>query len=169
MKINCSGSLVKYQLTVKNLNVFAKIGIKTKEFGAINKMLDPLKAAGVEEIDKIFTADAAWSKVQIPLDQYNLELSVDFGVADTFTGKLMSVSVIKKHIAEGATSTEYTFEFEKDAAKEDFNFVIPYLKAKVAEDIPQDSKKHRKPKMLTATFPVEIYDNNDANQTELKF
>jgi hypothetical protein len=38
----------------------------------------------------------------------------------------------------------------------------------VAEDIPQDSKKHRKPKMLTATFPVEIYDNNDANQTELK-
>ena len=85
MKINCSGSLVKYQLTVKNLNVFAKIGIKTKEFGAINKMLDPLKAAGVEEIDKIFT------KTKASMQQAALKRGGD-GIAlyiDVYTGKTL--------------------------------------------------------------------------------
>lgn len=46
----------------------------------------------------------------------------------------MSINISTKRVKDGNTETEYSFNFEKDADKDDFDLVIPYFKVKEAEE-----------------------------------
>lgn len=53
----------------------------------------------------------------------------------------MSISISSKRVKDGNTETEYSFNFEKDADKDDFDMVIPYFKVKEPDEDQNDSNK----------------------------
>ncbi|MCF0216858.1 MAG: hypothetical protein HUK21_10345 [Fibrobacteraceae bacterium] len=134
LEMNIVSRLDKYSLKVHELMVKAKFSLKAKEDGASHTMLRDLIHYGIE-LDGIFNGvgDFCFSKTTIPLEEYELDMDVTFD-AVTLKARLVSINITSKKDKEGNTLTEYSFNFEKDAGKEDFDLVIPYFKVKEPEE-----------------------------------
>ena len=134
LEMNIVSRLDKYSLKLEQLMVKSKFTLKAMEYGATHVMLRDLIKYGVE-LDGVFNSvgDFCFSKTTLPLDEYALDMDVQFD-AVTLTARLMSVNISSKRTKDGNTETEYSFNFEKDADKEDFDLVIPYFKVKEPEE-----------------------------------
>lgn len=134
MQMNLNSRLDKYTLKLQQLMVKSRFTLKAMEYGAQHTMLGNLIKYGVE-LDGVFNSigDFCFSKTTLPLDDYALDMTVRFD-AVTFNARLISINISSKRTKEGNTETEYSFNFEKDAGKEDFDLVIPYFKVKEPEE-----------------------------------
>ncbi len=141
MQMNLASRLDKYSLKLQQLMVKSKFTLKAMEYGATHVMLRDLMKYGVE-LDGVFNSvgDFCFSKTTLPLDEYALDMVVQFD-AVTLNARLMSVNISSKRTKDGNTETEYSFNFEKDADKDDFDLVIPYFKVKVPEEEQDDPNK----------------------------
>ncbi|PWJ61035.1 MULTISPECIES: hypothetical protein [unclassified Fibrobacter] len=134
MQMNLASRLDKYSLKTHQLMVKSKFTLKAMEYGASHTMLRNLMKYGVE-LDGVFNSvgDFCFSKTTLPLEEYSLDMDVQFD-AVTLNARLMSISISSKRVKDGNTETEYSFNFEKDADKEDFDLVIPYFKVKEPDE-----------------------------------
>ncbi len=141
LEMNLTSRLDKYSLKLQQLMVKSKFTLKAMEYGATHVMLRDLIKYGVE-LDGVFNSvgDFCFSKTTLPLDEYALDMDVQFD-AVTLTARLMSVNISSKRTKDGNTETEYSFNFEKDADKEDFDLVIPYFKVKEPDEEQDDPNK----------------------------
>ncbi len=139
--MDLTSRLDKYTLKLQQLMVKSRFTLKAMEYGATHTMLRDLIDYGVE-LDGVFNSigDFCFSKTTLPLDDYALDMDIQFD-AVTLSARLMSINISSKRTKEGNTETEYSFNFEKDAGKEDFDFVIPYFKVKEAEEEQDDANK----------------------------
>ncbi len=61
--------------------------------------------------------------------------------AVSLDARLMSISISSKRVKDGNTETEYSFNFEKDADKDDFDMIIPYFKVKEPDEFKRKKKR----------------------------
>lgn len=141
MQMNLASRLDKYSLKLQQLMVKSKFTLKAMEYGATHVMLRDLMKYGVE-LDGVFNSvgDFCFSKTTLPLEEYALDMRIEFD-AVTLNARLMSISISSKRVKDGNTETEYSFNFEKDADKEDFDMVIPYFKVKEPDEEQDDPNK----------------------------
>ncbi|MCF0222035.1 MAG: hypothetical protein HUK19_07060 [Fibrobacter sp.] len=141
MKMNLASRLDKYSLKLQQLMVKSKFTLKAMEYGATHVMLRELMKYGVE-LDGVFNSvgDFCFSKTTLPLEEYALDMQIEFD-AVVLKARLVSVSISNKRVKDGNTETEYSFNFEKDADKEDFDMVIPYFKVKEPDEEQDDANK----------------------------
>lgn len=141
MQMNLTSRLDKYTLKLHQLMVKSKFTLKAMEYGATHVMLRELIKYGVE-LDGVFNSigDFCFSKTTLPLEEYALDMKIDFD-AVTLNARLTSISISSKRVKDGNTETEYSFNFEKDADKEDFDMVIPYFKVKEPDEEQDDPNK----------------------------
>lgn len=140
LQMDLNSRLDKYTLKLQQLMVKSRFTLKAMEYGASHTMLRNLIKYGVE-LDGVFNSigDFCFSKTTLPLDDYSLDMNVQFD-AVSLNARLISINISTKHTKDGNTETEYAFNFEKDAGKEDFDFVIPYFKVKEPDE-DNDSNK----------------------------
>lgn len=141
LEMNLTSRLDKYSLKLQQLMVKSRFTLKSMEYGVNHVMLRDLIKYGVE-LDGVFNSvgDFCFSKTTLPLDDYALDMNIQFD-AVSINARLMSVSISCKRVKDGNTETEYSFNFEKDADKEDFDMVIPYFKVKEGEEEQEDPNK----------------------------
>lgn len=141
MQMNLASRLDKYSLKTHQLMVKSKFTLKAMEYGATHTMLRDLIKYGVE-LDGVFNSvgDFCFSKTTLPLEEYALDMSIQFD-AVSLNARLLSISISSKRVKDGNTETEYSFNFEKDADKEDFDLVIPYFKVKEPDEEQDDPNK----------------------------
>ena len=141
LQMNLNSRLDKYSLKLQQLMVKSRFSLKAMEYGANHTMLRELIRYGVE-LDGVFNSvgDFCFSKTTLPLDDYALDMNIQFD-AVSLNARLMSVSISSKRVKDGNNETEYSFNFEKDADKEDFDLVIPYFKVKEGEEEQDDPNK----------------------------
>lgn len=139
--MNLNSRLDKYSLKLQQIMVKSKFTLKAMEYGAQHTMLRNLIKYGVE-LDGVFNSigDFCFSKTTLPLDDYALDMNIKFD-AVSLNARLMSINISSKRVKDGNTETEYSFNFEKDADKDDFDLVIPYFKVKEGEEEMEDPNK----------------------------
>lgn len=146
--INIDSTLTSFKLIRKGEDIYWSMQLKVVEDTSIRTL--PRQFQGDINFNGAFDQSAAqdaWEKLSIPLNDYNLNYTVDFSEL-RFDATLVNISATRKEQKEGGWATEYIFTLNCDPDKDQIKKLAWYVKHK--EEDPETGKK------VIVTYPTVL-------------